>query len=222
MAAYNEEKNIKNTISSLKNEGYKNIIVVDDGSKDNTYKIAKSQKITVLKHDINLGQGAALQTGMTYALLNGAQYLVHFDSDGQHDPKEIKDILNPIINKEVDVTLGSRFLKNNKEKIPTIRKMKLKIGILVIWFFYGVLLSDSHNGFRGMSRSAAKKIVITTDRMEHASEIIDRIRKNRIKYKEIPVTIKYTKDSIKNGRKGQSKFDELEIVIKMLLKKIGM
>ncbi|MBS3172157.1 glycosyltransferase family 2 protein [Candidatus Woesearchaeota archaeon] len=220
IAAYNEENNITKVICSLKKEGYHNIIVVDDGSKDQTSKVAKSAGAITLKHIINRGQGAALQTGMSYALLNNADYIVHFDADGQHNPKEIKYMLDPIIKKEVDATLGSRFLK--KQKIPFFRKLMLKGGILAILIFYRIKLSDAHNGFRALSNSAAKKIVIKSDRMEHASEIVEQINSKKIKYKEIPVTIKYTKETLKNGRKGQGSFDSIKILSKMVLKKVGV
>lgn len=220
IAAYNEEKNIKKVISGLQEEGYHNIIVVDDGSKDKTFKTAKSAGAIVLRHIINLGQGAALQTGMSYALMSNADYIVNFDADGQHDPKEIKFMLEPIIKKEVNVTLGSRFLK--KQKIPFFRKIMLKGGILAIFVFYRVKLSDAHNGFRAFSNSAAKKIVIQSNRMEHASEIIDQIKSKKITYKEVPVTIKYTKETLKYGRKGQGSFDSIKILLKMLLKKMGV
>jgi polyprenyl-phospho-N-acetylgalactosaminyl synthase len=218
IAAWNEEKNIVNVIRSLKSKGYKKIVVVDDGSHDRTYEVAKKEGAIALKHIINRGQGAALQTGMTYALLNGAEYIVHFDADGQHKAEEIAHMLNPLLNKEVEATLGSRFLK--KQEIPWIRKITLKGAILVILLFYGVKLTDAHNGFRAFSRDAAKKIIITMDRMEHASEIIDRIKKRNVKYKEIPVTIVYEERHLKEGRKGQGQFDSIEIVLKMLQKKI--
>ena len=218
IAAWNEEKNIATVIRTLKSEGYKNIIVVDDGSEDKTYDQIKKEGATALRHIVNRGQGAALQTGMTHAILNGAEYIVHFDADGQHDAKEIKHMLKPILDGEVEATLGSRFLK--KQNIPWIRKVTLKGAILVIYLFYGVKLSDAHNGFRALSRSAAKKTIITMDRMEHASEIIDRIKRGKIKYKEIPVTITYKEEHLKEGRKGQGQFDSLSIVFKMLQKKI--
>jgi len=218
IAAFNEEKNISKVIKSLKKEGYEKIIVVDDGSKDNTYNVAKNEGIIALKHIINRGQGAALQTGMTYALLNGAEYIVHFDADGQHKAEEIKRLLNPILNKETDVALGSRFLK--KQKVPFIRKLTLKGAILIIFLFYGMKLTDAHNGFRAFNREAAKKIVITTDRMEHASEIIDKIKKARVRYKEIPVTIIYNDQHLKEGRKGQGNFDSIKIVLKMIQSKL--
>ena len=104
--AYNEEKKIVSTISSIKSEGFENIVLVDDGSKDHTSEVAESQSVIVLKHIINRGQGAALQTGITYALKSGAEYIVNFDADGQHDPKQIKDLLVPLFSKETEVSLG--------------------------------------------------------------------------------------------------------------------
>jgi polyprenyl-phospho-N-acetylgalactosaminyl synthase len=220
IAAYNEGKNIIKTLGDLKSEHYTNIVVVDDGSKDDTYNIAKSQGIIALKHIVNRGQGAALQTGMTYALKSGAEYIIHFDADGQHNAKEIKNILSPLKLKQSQVTLGSRFIR--KQKIPFARKIILKGAILIIWMFYGLKLTDAHNGFRGFTKNAAKKVIITSDRMEHASEIIEKIKQNKIKYKEVPVTITYTKEHLKNGRKGQGKFDSIKILLKMILKKIGV
>jgi polyprenyl-phospho-N-acetylgalactosaminyl synthase len=220
IAAYNEGKNIIKTLEGLKLEGYTNIVVVDDGSKDDTYNITKSLGGVTLKHIINRGQGAALQTGMTYALREGAEYIIHFDADGQHNAKEIKEILAPLKLKQSEVTLGSRFIR--KQKIPLARKVILKGAILIIWIFYGIKLTDAHNGFRGFTRSAAKKVIITSDRMEHASEIIEKIKQNKIRYKEVPVTITYTKEHLKNGRKGQGKFDSIKILLKMILKKIGV
>jgi len=218
--ALNEEKNIGAVIDGLRVEGYENIIVVDDGSTDQTFKVVKEKNVEALRHIINRGQGAALQTGITKAILNNSDIIVHFDSDGQHNPKEIERMIQPIIDGEAEATLGSRFL--SKQKLPFMRKITLKIGILVILFFYGVKLSDAHNGFRAFSKAAAKKVVITADKMEHASEIIDRIKRNKIKYKEVPVNIIYTEETLKNGRKGQGSFDSIKIVAKMFLKKIGV
>jgi polyprenyl-phospho-N-acetylgalactosaminyl synthase len=215
IAAYNEEKNIANVVDSLKQEGYNNIIVVDDGSKDNTFQIAKQNGAIALKHIVNRGQGAALQTGMTFALKNGADFIVHFDADGQHDPKEIKSMVMPLQSKETEITLGSRFLK--KQKIPFTRKLMLKGGIIAVWAIHGIKLSDTHNGFRAFTKKAAKKIVITADQMEHASEILEKIKKYKIPHKEIPVTITYNEETLKNGRKGQGQFDSIKILIKMIM-----
>ena len=118
--AYNEEKNIGPVLSEL-TQNYKNIIVVDDASKDKTTDIVKKFPITLLEHKINRGQGAALETGNQYALKNGADLIVHFDADGQFLVNEIEDLIKPIIHEDYEIVLGSRFLEK-KSKIPWIKK----------------------------------------------------------------------------------------------------
>jgi len=197
--AYNVEEMIDKVIKDLKNEGYRNIVVVDDGSSDKTYEVASKQGVYVLRHVINRGQGAALKTGIDFALSKGADIIVTFDGDGQHQAKDIKSMVTPIIRKEVEVTLGSRFLKNGS-KIPFLRRVYLKVGAYVLFLMYGIKLTDSHNGFRAFSRRAAEMIEIKADRMEHASEIPEQIKKKKIKFKELPVDIKYTDYSTKHGQ----------------------
>lgn len=200
IAAYNEGKSIAKVISGLKKAGYNNIAVVDDGSRDNTYEIIRNSGAHALHHIVNRGQGAALKTGIDYALNNGADIIVTFDADGQHMVEDIPAMIKPIIKKECDATIGSRFLK--KTRMPLLRRITLKIGVLIMWLFYGVKMTDAHNGFRALSKEAAKKIEITSDRMEHASQIIEEIYRKRIKYKEIPVTIRYTDYSMGKGHGG--------------------
>ncbi|KYK25939.1 hypothetical protein AYK26_01525 [Euryarchaeota archaeon SM23-78] len=214
--AYNEEKSIGRVIKELKRAGYKFIVVIDDGSKDNTYKEANKKKVFVLRHIINRGQGAALRTGIEFALKKGAEYIVTFDSDGQHRVEDLPSMLKPVVSGKVDVTLGSRFLR--KTKMPFGRRFLLKGSVLVQWFFYGVKLSDAHNGFRVMNRGAAKKIRIESDRMEHASEIVEEIAKKKIKYKEVPVTIRYTGYSMRKGE--GSFFGALKILFKMVMRRL--
>ncbi len=214
--AYNEGKSIGRVVKDLKRAGYRYIIVIDDGSKDDTYKEAKKQKIIVLKHVINRGQGAALRTGIDSALKKGAEFIVTFDSDGQHRVEDLPRMLRPVIKGEVDVTLGSRFLR--KTKMPLSKWVLLKGSVLVQWIFYGVKLSDAHNGYRVLNRKAAKRIRIDSDRMEHASEIVEEIVKKKIKYKEVPVTIRYTGYSMKKGE--GSFFGALKILFKMLMRRL--
>ncbi|MBW3011547.1 glycosyltransferase family 2 protein, partial [Candidatus Woesearchaeota archaeon] len=152
IAAYNEEKNISKVIQGLKKAGYQNIIVVDDCSKDRTYELAEAQNIHVLKHVINRGQGAALRTGIEYALSLGADAVVTFDADGQHRLEDLPAMLKPVLEGEVDVTLGSRFLKQTE--VPPMRKFLLKGSIIVQNLFYGIKLTDANNGFRVLSRKA--------------------------------------------------------------------
>jgi glycosyltransferase involved in cell wall biosynthesis len=213
---YNDEKMILKVLDSLVNQGYTHIVVVDDGSKDNGYEVVKkSGKAIVAKHVINRGQGAALQTAMEIALMHGAEYVVHFDSDGQHDVSDIDTMLETLVDGKYDIVLGSRFLTKNN--IPKTKVLVLKLGILFTYMLSDILLTDAHNGFRVMTVDTAKKLDIQYDRMEHASEIIDKVRKYNLKYKEVPVTIHYTDYSMS---KGQSIFNSFSIAWKLILAKL--
>jgi glycosyltransferase involved in cell wall biosynthesis len=214
--AYNEGKSIGRVIAELKRAGYNNIVVIDDSSKDNTFAEANKHGIIVLQHMINRGQGAALRTGIDYALRAGAEFIVTFDSDGQHRVEDLPAMLKPVVSGDVDVTIGSRFLR--RTNMPLGRKILLKGSVLVQWFFYGVKLSDAHNGYRVMSRKAAQMIQIDSDRMEHASEIVEEIVKKKIKYKEVPVIIRYTGYSLRKGE--ASFFGALRILFKMIIRRL--
>jgi glycosyltransferase involved in cell wall biosynthesis len=195
--AYNEEKAIGKVLDELLENNYKNIVVVDDKSKDNTVKEISKRKVILVKHKVNQGQGAALRNGIKKALKQGAEYIVTFDSDGQHRVEDLPIMLKPVVEENYEVALGSRFLK--KTKIPFKRMILLKGSLIVQWIFYGLLLSDVHNGYRVFNKKAAKIIKITCNRMEHASEIIEEIAKKKLNYKEVPVTIRYTDYSMQKG-----------------------
>lgn len=212
--AFNEERKIGEVLNDLKSAGYNNLVVVDDGSRDKTSQIASEYNVNVIRHTINRGQGAALKTGINFALANGADIIITFDSDGQHCVEEIPSLIEPIKKREVDVALGSRFIKENS--VPFVRKLFLKGGMFAIRILYGVKLTDSHNGFRALSREACQKIDLKCDKMEHASEILEQINQKGLIYKEIPVTIKYTDYSIRHG---QSTFNAFKILSKMILNK---
>jgi len=188
--AHNEAKNIEQVIKQLL-EATANIVVVDDCSQDNTLSILKRLPVHSLSHLINRGQGAALQTGTDFALQAGAGIIVHFDADGQMQVKDIYRMTEPILNGGIDICLGSRFL-DNKSKVPWTKKwFILKPALLFHWLFTGLKLSDAHCGFRAMSKKAAQEIQITQDGMAHATEILDQIRINDLKYREISVEILY-------------------------------
>ena len=214
--AYNEESSIGKVIEKLNKKNYKNIIVVDDGSKDKTSNIAKKKNVIVLKHIVNRGQGAALETGIEYALKKGAEIIVTFDADGQFLVKDIKKIVKPVKKGKVDVTLGSRFL-GKAQNIDLLKKFVLKLGCIVVFFLYGIKVTDSQNGFRAFSRKAAKKINIKTDGMEHAGEILHELKLKKLKFKEIPVTVVYTDYS---QSKGQSWTRSIKLGLKMLIRKL--
>ncbi len=192
MAAYNESQRIGKVLKAL-NGITDNIVVVDDYSKDNTSQAASKYRCHVVKHPINYGQGAALQAGMEYALSQGAEVLVHFDGDGQMQIKDIEKMVRPILDGEVDVTFGSRFLEGaNNDNIPWTKKYFIhKPAIYLNWILTGMKMSDAHCGFRAMSAKAAKMCEIKEDRMAHATEILDLVRTARVSYKEVPVDILY-------------------------------
>lgn len=201
IAAYNESTNVKPVLESLKHAGYKNIVAVDDGSTDDTYQVLQSVPgIHVLKHSINRGQGATLQTGQSYALLNGAKYIIHFDADGQHPVSQIADLLQPLVSGEFNFVCGSRFLTDeSRSHVPKTKRFILRLGTWFNWFLYGIKMTDAHNGFRAMDAQTASKVVITEDRFEHASEIIDLLSLYRIRHTEKPVTINYHNHKERNA-----------------------
>ena len=189
--AYNEAKNIGRVLSGLFSQGLENLVVVDDGSSDNTAEVAKTAGAVVLRHEVNRGQGAALQTGNDYALAHGATTIVHFDADGQFNPADIVRALEVMKNKNISVILGSRFL-DNRSQIPWTKKyVVLPVARFINRFLTGLKLTDVHNGFRILSRPAAEKINISQDRMAHNSEIIKQIKQKNLSYLEYPVEVTY-------------------------------
>lgn len=188
--AYNEEKNIGSVVRSLFVHTDK-VVVVDDGSKDNTAGVAEAAGAIVLKHKINRGQGAALQTGHEYAKKINADYVLHFDADGQFDPADIAPALEKLKESNADILLGSRFL-GKEANLPFFKKnIILPFARLFHKIFWQSSLTDAHNGFRILNKNALNKINITQDRMAHATEIIAQIRKNNLKYIEFPVKVVY-------------------------------
>jgi polyprenyl-phospho-N-acetylgalactosaminyl synthase len=187
---------------------YHNVVIVDDCSDDDTGAQALKAGAAVLRHPINLGQGAALQTGIRYALSRGAGYIVTFDADGQHRPEDIRVLLDTQVKTGADVVLGSRFL-GHTENIPRLRRMILQLAIVYMHITSGVKLTDAHNGLRLLTRRAAERIRITQDRMAHASEIIDQIGALELTVVEAPVTIVYTEYSLHKGQKLGNAFNIL-------------
>jgi len=196
--AYNEGSVINKNILEIK-KYFNNIIVVNDGSTDNTKEEASSSKAIVLNHIINRGQGASLRTGINYALKSGADIIVTFDADGQFNPEEISYLIAELNNGNYDIILGSRF--KGSSNAPFLKQQVLFLGTLFTRAITGLKISDTHNGFRVMNRKSAELIKIRQDRMAHSSEILHQISKLKLKYKEMPVTVKYTEYSKHKGQK---------------------
>jgi glycosyltransferase involved in cell wall biosynthesis len=207
--AFNDEGALTGVIDSLAPYGY-SIVVVDDGSWRRVADHLKSQRVHLCRHLINLGQGAALQTGIDYALLHGAEYVVTFDADGQHCAEDIPRLIEVIASGLYDVALGSRFMQGGRvENIPKTKLITLHCAVLFTRLLVGLPLTDTHNGLRALTAEAARRIRITQNRMSHATQILQEIAANRLRYKEVPVTIRYTNYSIRKGQSISNAFNIL-------------
>jgi glycosyltransferase involved in cell wall biosynthesis len=202
VAAFNEAECIADVVREVR-EVYPNVVVVDDGSSDETAERAREAGAWVLTHLLNRGQGAALQTGISYALARGAQFVVTFDADGQHDVADVAQLLAPIVRGEADVSLGSRFLQQRME-MPKSRRMLLFFAVLFMRVTVRARLTDAHNGLRAFSRAAAERIDLTLDRMAHASEIVDQVVSSGVRFTEVPVRIRYTDYSLRKGQRNSA------------------
>jgi len=215
MPAYNEEKMIGRVLDSLCNEGYDDIIVVNDGSKDRTAKIAKSKGADVYSHAVNRGLGGALGTGFHIAIQRDSDIIVTFDSDGQHDPQDVKKIITPIAQNRADVVIGSRLIR--PRGMPVLRRVG-NLGLNVITYaLFGVWTTDSQSGLRAFSKHAAKRIDIKSNKMEVSSEIIKEIGAKRLRFAEVPIKPIYTNYSMEHG---QSNMNGFRIVAKLVLKRL--
>lgn len=214
---YNEGKAILPVIEQLHNSGFYNVIIVNDGSGQSLQNLVFPGNVMLLSHILNLGQGAALQTGMEVAKLYEADIVVHFDADGQHQAMDIAALIQPLLDDKADVVLGSRFMKGAKSNMSPGRKLFLQIARVINFCFTGLLLSDAHNGLRALNKKALSKMVLTQNRMAHATEILSLIKKHELRWREVPVTILYTDYS---KQKGQKPVNAIHIFFDLLLKKI--
>lgn len=194
---------------------FPNIICVDDGSTDDSAALAEAAGAVVVRHPINLGQGAALQTGFDYVRLDpGMRFAVTLDSDGQHQVSDALAIVERLRVGDVDVVLGSRFL-DSRTKPGLLKRIVLRLAVSFTSATTGVKLTDAHNGLRAFTRDALGQIRITQNRMAHASEIVSLIGRNRLRVEEYPVHILYTDYS---RAKGQSLWNSINILIDLILK----
>ena len=215
IAAFNEERAIAEVVSPLRQRGY-DVVVVDDGSRDATSARASDAGATVIRHPINLGQGAALQTGIEFGIRSGYSLFVTFDADGQHDPGDIPVMMEMLRERGVDAVLGSRFL-GGTIGMTAGRRLLLKAAVAFTRLTTGLALTDAHNGLRLLSRKAASFIELRQNRMAHASEILDQISESQLTFVECPVTIRYTEYS---KAKGQSGLNSVNIILDLFLQRL--
>lgn len=213
--AYNEERTIVEVIRGLKQHGFTTLIVIDDGSCDRTSELASHEGVIRLRHVLNRGLGGALGTGIDAALRLGAEVIVTFDADGQHDPNDIMKLLEPIEVEEAEVVIGSRML--DPQGMPYRRRMANWIANVVTYLLFRAWTTDSQSGLRAFSSRAAARMRIITTGMEVSSEIIAETVKNRLHWKEVPVKAIYTDYSLS---KGQSLSVGLQTLMKLVLAKV--
>lgn len=209
---YNEAQVIREVITKLQ-KNFDNIICIDDGSTDASASEIAKTKATLIRHKHNKGQGAALRTGLQYALaIKTAKFFVTFDADGQHRAEDALGMIAYIKKSKADIVLGSRFV-GKAESIPAVKLWVLKAAILFSNVTTGLKLTDTHNGLRVFNRNVARRLRLTCSGMAHASEIIYRVAENKFAYAEFPVTITYTDYS---RSKGQSVLNSLNILKELL------
>lgn len=211
---FNEGKVIREVMTEAR-KTFPNIVCVDDGSRDNSAAEARAAGVHVVQHPINLGQGAALRTGLDYALAQpDAQYFVTFDSDGQHRVVDAQRMICRLASEDTDIVVGSRFL-DNRTRPGAIKRVLLWCGVRFERMRTGLKLTDAHNGLRALNRKAATAIEINQNRMAHASEITGEIARHNLTYAEEPVHILYTDYS---RAKGQSVWNMVNILSDLTFK----
>ena len=213
---YNEAKVVRQTVTEVLEKGY-TAVVVDDCSKDGSKKQLAGLPIYYLRHRVNLGQGAALQTGIDFAKRKGAKYFVTFDADGQHDSDDISGMIEFLEKENADIVFGSRFLPGAQTNVSRSRSFALNFGRYINFLVSGIMLSDSFNGLRLLTTTAAEKIRVRENRMIHPVEILLLTASRKLKYAEYPVKIHYSEYSKAKGLKNK---DGIRILFEIILYKI--
>ena len=211
---YNEAEVIGGVIAGLR-ERFSHVLCVDDGSTDNSVALAQASGARVIRHPMNLGQGAALQTGFDYVSAQpDATHIITFDADGQHLVRDAMEMLELAQRKRISIIFGSRFL--DKRTKPGMRKrIVLKVAVLMTRAITGLRLTDAHNGLRVLSMEAIGKIRLEQNGMSHATEIVHQLAKAKLSWQEYPVEVLYTDYS---KRKGQSLLNSINILIDLLVR----
>jgi glycosyltransferase involved in cell wall biosynthesis len=214
--AFNESKVIATTVSDLR-KVFSRIVVVDDGSSDDTADLALAAGAVVVRHPLNRGQGASLQTGFDYFLTKTAADLcVTFDGDGQHRAEDALTMVKLAAEQSLDVVLASRFL-GRTEDMPASRRLLLRAAIRFSRIATRLPLTDTHNGLRVLSRTALRKLRLTHDRMAYATELEAAISRYGLSWAEVPTTVVYTEYS---RAKGQTNSNAINILFDLATDRI--
>ncbi len=199
--AFNEAAVIGDVIADLRGT-FDHVVCVDDGSGDDTGALALGAGAHLVRHPVNLGQGAAIQTGVEYARRQpGAEVFVTFDADGQHRVKDVLRMIDRLVAEDVDIVIGTRFAHHGvRSEVPFSKRVVLRTAVFFSPRSRRLQLTDAHNGLRVFNRKVAEGIDITMSGMGHASEIIAMIDENRWRVTEEPVEILYTEYSKSKGQ----------------------
>jgi len=211
--AYNPSGELVVLCKELLKKGLSLVIVNDGSANVSVFKAMAGMPLTIVHHPLNLGQGAALETGIRKALQTGKQFFVTFDCDGQHRPDAIGDLLGVLQQEQTDIVFGSRFYNRQYAKlVPPFKKATLRIATIFDGLLTGIWLTDAHNGLRAFTRPVAEKIHFTENRMAHATEILWLTKRYKWKYRECAVRIEYNRHS-------QHPTRSIEIAIDLFLRK---
>lgn len=211
---YNEEKVIASVVESAR-KIFPNVVCVDDGSADDSAAEARRAGAVVVQHPFNLGQGAALQTGIDYVLkYTDGQYIVTFDADGQHEVSDAEAMVQRARDEDLAIVFGSRFL-DGETKVGWSKRAVLKTAAAVTRWKTNLDLTDAHNGLRVLRRDAAEGIRLRQDGMAHASEIVSQAAETKLPWAEHPVRIAYTDYS---KAKGQSLLNSVNILVDLVMR----
>ncbi len=221
MPAFQEAKRIAEAVRGVRPR-VDELVVVDDGSSDQTAKEARAAGAFVIRHRVNRGQGAALRTGTQAALNRKADIVVHIDADGQHDPQDIAALLQPIKGQRADVVFGSRFLGIQSDGMPLVRRVVLRGGRVFNAYALGIpkRVTDAQTGSRALNRRAATRLLerTTQDGRAHCSEMLKVLTDPALHWCEVPIHVRYTADTL---AKGNQTWHAAEIVWKLFLGKVS-
>jgi polyprenyl-phospho-N-acetylgalactosaminyl synthase len=214
VSVYNEASVLGDVLADLRRH-FDLVVCVDDASSDGSGAIARAAGAVVVTHPINRGAGAALQTGLTYALQHTrANVFLTFDGDGQHRVVDAVTMVRPVLTGEASIALGSRFLGGGDGEVPSLRRLVLRMGVHFTRMTTHLSVTDTHNGLRAIGRGAAELIALRMRGMAHGSEFLRLVAVHRISYVEMPVHIHYTDYS---RAKGQSNLNAFNILADVFL-----
>jgi glycosyltransferase involved in cell wall biosynthesis len=187
--AYNEEKSVAGVISEILQKPGIDVLVVNDGSKDNTALVARQAGALVVDLPFNLGIGGAVQTGYLYAFKNGYDVAVQVDADGQHDPADLGRITAPVVSGEADMVLGSRFIEKTAYKAPLFRRLGMMVFSSVVSIINGQSIKDTTSGYRAVNKRVIAYFAENYPSDYPEVEALILLKKAGFRIKEIPVTM---------------------------------